>query len=145
MAEVLGVGASVIAVIQISGQIISLCKKYIEAVRDCPSDLRLILVEISMLESIFKTLNFLTSCNWGDSNNINILANEDGPIAGCLQSITNLSKLLPQENSQAMGQGRTKKRKLQLTLMELAWPLKETRQGSCCTRYKVTRQLSLLP
>jgi hypothetical protein len=108
--------------------------------------LRLILVEISMFESIFKTLNFLTSCNGGVSNNINILANEDGPIAGCLQSVTNLSKLLPQESSQAMGQGRTKKRKLQLKLMELAWPLKETRARKLLHEiqsYKTTITLAL--
>jgi hypothetical protein len=99
-----------------------------------------------MLKSIFKTLNFLTSCNGGVSINMNTLASEDGPIAGCLQSITSLSKLLPQENAEAMGQGRSKKLKLQLTLMELAWPLKETRARKLLHEiqsYKTTINLAL--
>lgn len=146
MAEVLGVGANVIAIIQISGQIIRLCKKYIETVQDAPSDLRLILIEISMLKSIFDSLKFLAECSGGVSTIVDTLSGMDGPIARCHRSIKDLSKLLPQESSQALGKDRSKKGRLHLTLVSLAWPLKETRAKKLLHEiqsYKLTISLAL--
>ncbi len=47
--EALGVAASIIAVVQISVQVINTCTKFIEALGDAPKDLRLILIEVSAL------------------------------------------------------------------------------------------------
>lgn len=78
MAEVIAVGASVIAVIQISERIIGLCKFYIETARDAPSDFRAILIELSMLKTIFENLNFLTACSNEVSSTVGILSDEEG-------------------------------------------------------------------
>jgi hypothetical protein len=57
--EVIAVMASVIALIQISDQIIDMCKFYIHETSDVPSELRTILVEPSMLKAVLESLQFL--------------------------------------------------------------------------------------
>ncbi|KAF4419067.1 Vegetative incompatibility HET-E-1 [Fusarium acutatum] len=61
MAEALGVVASAIAVIQISKEVISACKFYIEALRsDAPTSLRTVLIEVSTLKSVLENLEFIS-------------------------------------------------------------------------------------
>jgi hypothetical protein len=146
MAEVIAVGASVIAIIQVTDRIIALCKFYIETVRDAPSDLRAILMETSMLRTIFENLNFLTACNTGMSNIVSTLYGEGGPVEGCRRSITELEKLFPSDCIQTTGQSRSKKRKVKATLVALAWPLKENKARKLLdevVRYKATIALAL--
>ncbi|MCJ1452479.1 hypothetical protein MMC28_002822 [Mycoblastus sanguinarius] len=82
MAEAIAVGASVIAIIQISDRIIGLCKFYIESARDASSDLRVILIETSKLKTVFENLKFLTSCSSGVSAMVSTLSGEDGAHQG---------------------------------------------------------------
>ena len=125
MVEAVAVVASLIAVIQITDRIIGVCKLYIGAVRDAPSDLRNILLETSMLKVVFENMKFLADCNNGASTTFSVLSSEDGPIKGCHHSIAELEKLFPSDCIQVAGQGRSKKRKLKATLATLAWPFKE--------------------
>ena len=97
MAEVLAIGASVIAIVQITDRIVGLCKFYIEIVKDAPSDLRLILLEVSALKTIFENLNFITAHDGDISNIVSNLASVDGSIEGCLKSVTQLEKLFPSD------------------------------------------------
>lgn len=127
MAEVLAVGAAVIAIIQITDRIIGLCKFYIEAERGIPSSLHSILVEISMLKAIFENLDFLRTCNSGISSTMSTLYGQDGPVEGCRRSITKLEKLFPSDCVQNEGQPASKKRRVMASLSELAWPLKENK------------------
>ena len=146
MAEVLGIGASVIAVIQITDRIVGLCKHYITTVNDAPSDLRFILLETSTLKIIFENLDFLTRCDSGVSNIVDGLTGVDGPIEGCLKSVTQLEKLFPSDCIQDAQQNRTKKQKVKATLAALAWPLKETKAGKLLdeiSRYKTTITLAI--
>ncbi|KXX76563.1 Vegetative incompatibility protein HET-E-1 [Madurella mycetomatis] len=53
--------AGIIAVIQIADMVVSLCKCYLEAANDAPSDLRLILVETSTMKTVLESLSFLCS------------------------------------------------------------------------------------
>jgi hypothetical protein len=127
MAEVIAVASSVIAIIQITDRIIGLCKSYIGAARDAPSDLRVILLETSTLKTLFETLDFLTTHSGGVSTTVSNLSREDGPIEGCRRSIIELEKLFPSDCIQTMGQRRSKKQKVEATLAALAWPLKQNK------------------
>src|SRR4051812_41100353 len=125
MVEPLSVAASVVAVIQISDRIVGLCKFYIETVRDCPSDLRVILLETSTLKTIFEGLQFLADCDSGASAIISGLSGQDGPIEGCRKQTSELEKLFPPDCISGPGKSRAKKRKVKATLATLAWLFKE--------------------
>ena len=56
MAEILALPAGVIAIIQLADRIIGTCEFYIKTVRDAPKDLCTILIEVSMLKTIFESL-----------------------------------------------------------------------------------------
>lgn len=146
MAEAIAIGASVIAIIQITERIIGLCKLYIETVRDAPSDLRVMLLEASTLKTIFENLNYLNACSSEVSSTVSTLFGGDGPIEGCRYSITELEKLFPLDYIQSMGQNRSKKRRVKATLTALAWPLKENKAKKLLdeiARYKKTIILAL--
>lgn len=128
MAEVLAIGGSVIAVVQILDQIIRVCKSYIETVQDFPNDLRTILIETTTLKTTFENLGFLASCDKALSNAASTLTGEDGPIEGCRQAIIELEKLFPSDTADAQTVAQpSKRRKLKASLTALAWPLKENR------------------
>ncbi|RKL51630.1 hypothetical protein BFJ70_g347 [Fusarium oxysporum] len=125
MAEVLGVVASAIAVIQISKEIISLCKFYIEALSsDAPTSLRAVLIEVSTLKSVLEGLEFISKCETFTPALQNRLAASDGPIEGCRAALTALEKLFPKQSLQNR-QNASKRRKVQVTFATLAWPLKQ--------------------
>lgn len=142
MASALAFGASVIAIIQIADRIISLCKFYIDA----SPDLRVILLETSMLKTIFDNLNFLMTSNNLVSTTLKALSAEQGPVEGCRRSIAELEKLFPSDCIQNIGQSWTKKQKVKATLATLAWPLKESKARKLLDdimRYKATITLAI--
>lgn len=146
MAEAIAVGASVIAIIQITERIIGLCKLFIETVRDVPSDLRVMLLEASTLKTILENLDYLNACSNEVSSTVSTLFGGDGPIEGCHRSITELEKLFPLDYIQTMGQNRSKRRRVKATLAALAWPLKENKAKKLLdeiARYKKTIILAL--
>ncbi|KAF5564562.1 hypothetical protein FPHYL_4663 [Fusarium phyllophilum] len=125
MAETLGVVASAIAVIQISKEVISACKFYIEALRsDAPTSLRTILIEVSTLKSVLENLEFISKCETFTATLQNRLAASDGPIEGCRAAMMALEKLFPKQSRQN-GHNSTKRQKVQATFATLAWPLKQ--------------------
>lgn len=127
MAEVLAVVASVIAVIQISDQVIGLCKFYIESLSsEAPSSLRAVLIEVSTLKTVLEGLEFLSKCdNFTPALQKRLWAS-DGPVEGSRAAITALEKLFPKESVQS-GQNASKRQKVQAALAALAWPLKQGR------------------
>ena len=146
MAEVIAVGASVIAIIQVADRIIGACKSYVSSVRDAPSDLRSILLEISALKTVFENLQFLNSCNSPCSPIVDSLCGADGPVEGCLLSVNELAGLFPPDDVHVAGQGQLKRRKIKSNLVSLAWPLKETKARKLLDdilRYKSTITLAL--
>ncbi|EWZ85457.1 hypothetical protein FOWG_11956 [Fusarium oxysporum f. sp. lycopersici MN25] len=125
MAEVLGVVASAIAVIQISKEVISLCKSYIEALSsDAPTSLRAVLIEVSTLKSVLEGLEFISKCETFTPALQNRLAASDGPIEGCRTALTALEKLFPKQCLRNR-QNASTRQKVQATFVTLAWPLKQ--------------------
>lgn len=88
MADPLSVAASVIAVIQISGKVLSLCYQYFSGTKDAPKDIHSIISEVGSLKSILEDLNSLD--NGSDiptgsrgSALFTSLNAEDGPLKTC--------------------------------------------------------------
>lgn len=126
--ETIAVMASIIAIIQISDRIIDLCKFYMQAASDTPSDLRVILVEISTLKSVLESVQFLETCNHAMPALWKQLSGSDGPIEECRRTMADLEKLFPADQIPVTAnRSRSKKRKVQLALTSLAWPLKARR------------------
>ena len=135
-----------IAIIQIADRIISLCKFYVETARDAPSDLRAILIETSTLKTILENLNFLTACDGPDSATAKQISGADGPIEGSFRTVTELEKLFPSDSIGTRGRKGSKKRRFNLVLTALAWPLKESKARKLLDemmRYKATIILAL--
>lgn len=143
MAEAIALGASIIAVIQISDRIIGLTKDYIDGVQDAPRDLHIIRIETSTLKAVFESLKFVHNSGNAISENLQNLARQDGAVAGCRRVVSNLEKLIDTEVDTAM---RGKRQKIQATLSNLAWPLKESKAKKLLeemAKYKTTITLAL--
>lgn len=123
VAETLGVVGSIIAIVQISKTIISLCHFYIDAIDGAPSELRVILIEVSTLKAIAKSLQYLTQPNVANSALLDELAAITGPIEGCKKALLELEKLLPPVSGIA-GDKKLEPRKREKAIGLLAWPLK---------------------
>lgn len=125
MAEALGVVGSAIACVQISKEVISACKFYIDALRsDAPTTLRTVFIEVSTLKSVLENLEFISKCETLTPALQNRLAAPDGPIEGCRAAVAALEKLFPKQALQN-GQNTSKRQKIQSTFATLAWPLKQ--------------------
>ncbi|KAK4231120.1 hypothetical protein QBC38DRAFT_258954 [Podospora fimiseda] len=138
----LSLGASIIAIIQISDHVIKACKLIIEAARDAPSDLRLILVEISTLRAVLDNLEFLASCNLGPPNASNFETLK-GSILGCRQAMTELQKMLPVTVGSSP---ESKQSKPKMIMSALAWPMKQAKAMKLLdeiTKYKNTMTLAM--
>jgi hypothetical protein len=130
--EALGIAASIIAVVQISGQVIKLCTKYIEGMHDAPKDLRHILIEISSLKGLFEPLKVLVGI---DEESAELDAQLQAPVAGCLKAVQELDLLigaptLDEDEDAEQQEGRaskSKRRKVVNLTLQLAWPLKQNR------------------
>ncbi|KAK5652809.1 hypothetical protein OQA88_9475 [Cercophora sp. LCS_1] len=131
--EALGVAASIIAVVQISKQIINTCTKYIEGINDAPKDLRYILIEVSTLKGLFEPLKILIGV---DAETAVLQAQLTAPVEGCLKALSELDALIGTfdmfESSEHESDDRgprpgRKRRRLVNLKMQLAWPLKQDR------------------
>jgi hypothetical protein len=112
--------ASVIAMIGLAKEIITVCTNYIQHVKDAPKDLRSILIEVGSVKCVLETLRLcpelLPLFQANDSG--------EGPLDGCDQALKHLSKLILGEKTTSK---KRKKSKLAVTFAELAWPLKEAK------------------
>lgn len=131
MAEVVALGASIIAIYQIAERVIGICKFYIETVRDAPSDLRKILVEMSALKTIFQDLEFLKGCDTKVAAVLERMTGSDGSIGACRQAAADIEKLFPQNYTSTHGSkdkaSKRAKVAYKATLVALAWPLKASK------------------
>lgn len=144
MAEALAVGAGVIAFMQLADKVIDLAKYYIEAIHDCPRDIRVILVEVSSLKVVLDNLDFLLKNDAGpELRMLAHLTGEKGPIIECHQALAQLERLLPTDIKAAGG----KRQKTLTAAGHLAWPLKENSARKLIndiTRFKASIQLALI-
>jgi len=146
MAEVIGLVASIIAVVQLADRVATMCKLFIETVNDYPKDLRLIYIETGSLKVVFEGLHFLKEDDPADSVTLQRLQGSDGPIEGCKVAMDKLDQLfLPLPESSGKRK-RANIQKLQMTLASLAWPLKAERARRLLDeimRYKSTINTAL--
>jgi hypothetical protein len=127
MAEILGVVASILTVLQISKDVASTCRSYILTVKDCPNDFRLMYIEIGTLEVIFDGLSFLDDENPDDSQILEKLRGADGPVEGCKEAMERLKLLIPPLSLPNATVNRNKRQKIRPIIDKLAWPLKAAR------------------
>jgi hypothetical protein len=139
---------SAIAIMQLADRVIGLCHQWIKAVRDAPADLRSILLEVSMLQTICKQIEILVSCDNAASAAFNNLSKADGPLEHCQVILKRLIDLFPDEDvltKHARGHS-SAERKATTMVARLAWPFKEPRARKLLGelgRYKVAITLAL--
>jgi hypothetical protein len=121
----LSIAAGVIAILGLAEKIISSCKSYLSSIRDAPSDLRSILIEVSSLKSILDNLQFLAThgADGDHSQTLQDLNGPDGPIHGCWEALAKLENLFPPTT--VPGSTATKRRAINISLANLAWPFKK--------------------
>src|SRR4051812_28386500 len=136
----LSITASVSALLQLTGQIVSVCSAFISAVRDAPRDLQNIRAEIQGLEAVIRVLD-LTSAQ--------PVLREDGldiSLNACQLSLKELCGLLEYQTTPSSPQidpSAKRARKLP-TLAALAWPFKQNRAKAILadiSRHKTTLSL----
>ena len=145
MAELVAFGASIIAFVQLADRVINLSKFYLECLQDCPHEIRVILVEISSLKAILQSLSFLigtsgSACKLPDL--LQQLSGQDGPVEGCREAIASLEQLLPPDVKPTA----RKRRKLEVAVSQLAWPLKQSKARKLLDeimRYKASISFAL--
>ncbi|KAK0667272.1 hypothetical protein QBC41DRAFT_254570, partial [Cercophora samala] len=142
----LSLAASVIAVVQVAGQVMKLCKQYIGAIQDVPADLRHMLIEISTLKGLFDSLNILVDTETISQYVIALQA----PAIGCRVVLGELEKLLADsgiENTVPNGKkGVRFQRVITSTWATLTWPQKRSQAQKMLTEltsYKNTISLVL--
>jgi hypothetical protein len=137
----LSITAGVIAIIQIADRIISVCKDYITAVKDAPNDLRTILIEVGSVKSLLEVTELLILKRTHGNNSV--LESSEGPLRGCEEALKALEKMFPmQVDRSATG----KRRKVVVSLTNLAWPFKEGKARKLLEdigRHKATLSLAL--
>jgi hypothetical protein len=144
MAEVIGIIASIIAVVQIADRVVGLCKDYLETVHDAPSELRAMLIETSTTKIILENVVFLYSCNNEHSTMFDGLAGSNGPIEGCRDVIAKMEALFPSEFINP--NNRSKRQKVKDSWTRLAWPTKQDKAKKLVedlSRFKATISFAL--
>lgn len=117
MADPLSIGASVLAFVGLAEKVIRLSKHCIDAVKDAPSDMQMILGEVASLKAVVE------SCRDSGRDPSSLVARlfaPSGPVDACTRCLGTLQGLLPPENTVE-----TPGKKRKISLAELAWPLKQ--------------------
>src|SRR5437773_9495870 len=99
----LSAAASVIAVVQISGQVFNLCWTYYSNVKDARNDIRRLRIEVTSLQVVLtKVAELADTPGSAKLSILNLLNQSDGPIQQCQTELVGLvAKLDP-------GQGKDK-------------------------------------
>jgi hypothetical protein len=143
MAEAVGLASAVIAIVEITAQIASRCKAYIEHVKVARKELRMVLVETTSLQGIADNLQFLLDHD-PDFEDAEMDAARE-PISACLESLRHLESLVPALETDDGGQKSSKQRAKEL-VPRLAWPLNRAKVMSVLDnmqRYKATLSLAI--
>lgn len=142
MAEV----GTLIAIVQLADRVVGLCIYWIEVVRDAPADLRSMLLETSMLQTIFKHIDFLISCDTTASAAFSNLSKPGGPLEHCHRILTSLIDLFPDGDNYTSHASSSIREKVTTMAARLAWPFKETKARKLLEelgRYKAVITLAL--
>ncbi|KAK0622446.1 hypothetical protein B0T14DRAFT_580695 [Immersiella caudata] len=145
MAEIVAFGASIVAFIQLTDRLITVSKFYLEALDDCPHDIKTVLVEDTSLKALLETLHYLAGIEPDNSDTPGLLtrlSGRDGPIEGCRKAVGMLEELLPLQTRPPA----QKRRKTADMLKHLAWPLRQSKATKLLaeiSRYKESIALAI--
>ncbi|KAM7203900.1 hypothetical protein V8F33_001871 [Rhypophila sp. PSN 637] len=137
MADPLSLGASIIAFIQVAEGVIRASSFCIDAIQDAPTDLQMILCEVTSIKFIVEGLGRPDSGHKADS--ISLLARlfaRSGPVDACKRCLSELDKLLPSEAKQGGSVVRNGRGFRRISAAQLAWPFKQ------CKARKLLAELS---
>jgi len=145
----LSISAGIIAVLQVTTTILSICYNYRAAINNAPGELCQVTEEIKGLRNILETLQDLAFEAKGTDPaararlpSLNRLSDPDGPLTSCLAELRQLKRqLAPPKWSGPEGSRR------QAVVQSLRWPLRQedTRKTlESIGRFKSTLNLALL-
>jgi hypothetical protein len=120
MADPLSLGASILTFVELAERLIRTCKYCIETVQNAPQDMQMILGEVTSLRAIFASLGN-ANLHPNTVRLIPTLLGTGGPIESCRLCLSALEDLLPHA---AYDVSTSKSRRI---LIDLAWPLKESK------------------
>jgi hypothetical protein len=131
--------ASIITLVQISAQIINLCRTYYSQVRDASTDIQRLREEITSLQNVLtKVADLANAPDSAELSTLGLLNQPDGPAQQCLTELIALAaKLNP-------GQGKDTMK--QFGLRALKWPFSSKEVGRAVTaigRHRATFNLAL--
>src|SRR5439155_26534769 len=108
---------------QLAGKIVSVCAKYVRNIKDAPNDLRIVMIEVGSVKGTAEALQLLVPHGSdGDASAVlRSLQSVHAPLEGCKQALTALNSLFPSATEHTSD---TNRRKLQLSLENLAWPMR---------------------
>ena len=134
----LSTAASVVALIQISAQVFDLCRNYYLNVKDARKDIERLRNEVNSLQDVLvKVIDLTEAPESASLQTLNIINQEDGPLAQCqLELSALLAKLDPGYRSS----------KMKLALRSLKWPLQSNEVDKfllAIGRYKASFILAL--
>lgn len=121
MADPLSIGAGIIAFIQLADSVIRACKECIEAIKDAPKDMQMIIGEVTSLKAILESFSAVDL----HVNTIKLvpgLFEATGPVEACQRCLSTLLLLLPSDLPEA-----SKGKLRRITFAELAWPMKQSK------------------
>jgi hypothetical protein len=136
MVDPIGLVGTLIAVVQISSKVVSICYEYRSSVKNAPRELSLILDEVTSVRDIVERLVKIVdaderSCILPSLQSMN---QPEAPLQKCLAELTALKQCLkPAKGLKAKG-------------WALVWPLKETdaqKRLAAIARIKATLQLAI--
>jgi len=100
----LSITAAIISVVQITGKVISTCSSYITAVKDAPSDLRLIVAEVASLQSVIRMLDMSPGPpSSADESPLDALNSMQGVLKCCEKVLQELDDLLERRDASTTG------------------------------------------
>lgn len=134
MAEVIGLTASIIAIIQLTGQVGALSWGYIGGVRDASRTIHELLDELSSFGKVLRIVLEYAESNSGKSTVLEELGGKDGPLQKCAEEMARLRLRLEPKSG------------IRGVMGVLKWPLKSdetSRYISGIERYKSLFNLAL--
>lgn len=115
MVEPIGLVGTLIAIVQISSKVVSICYEYRRSVKSAPREISQILKEVTSLRNIVERLIEIAEADEHSSSlpSLQAMTQDNGPLSLCLSEITTLKTLLkPEKGWKAKGRA-------------LLWPLKQ--------------------
>lgn len=112
--------ASIITIVGLADRIISACTGYLATVKDAPSDISSIRMEVASVKCVLEILKLRSDVSVIGTR----LKSQGDPLEGCMQALTALDELLSVPAQRAV---EGKRRRTAPSYANMAWPFKESK------------------